>query len=136
MSLQTSNVSGRMSGDILEKVYDKADEKTVDKEVFDKELFVLANQGRIRRAAHVFMFSLLGVLVSVAASYTFENKIKAFITVLTITLFYPFVDEVVQIPVPGRTFEWEDLCRDLLGSLIGILFVYLIIGVIRLIKKK
>ncbi len=136
MSVQPAKVSGKMSGDILEEIYDRADEDTVDKEIFDKDLFVRANQGRIRRIAHLLTFAVLGILATTASLYTFGMTVKGFVIAPAITVLYSFIDELVQLTAPGRSFEWEDLGRDLLGSVIGIVSVYLIFYLLKRLKAK
>lgn len=136
MSMQPASVSGKMSGDVLRNIYDKADENTVDKEIFDEDLFVRANQGRIRRIAHLTMFTFLGVLTASASLYTFGKTVKGLLIPPCINATYSFIDELVQLVTPGRSFEWADLERDLLGSLIGILCVYLVFFIMKRIKAK
>lgn len=45
-----------------------------------------------------------------------------------ITLFYGLFDEVHQIFIPGRAFDWWDLVADIIGSVLGILLVKFIIS--------
>ncbi len=136
LSAQPADVSGKMSGDILENIYDNTGEKVIDKERFDKDLFVRANQGRIRRIAHLSMFSVLGILTAAASLYSLGKTVKGLVTALVITVSYSFIDELVQLVTPGRSFEWGDLVRDLLGSFIGILLIYLIFFITKRIRVK
>ena len=136
MSIQSASVSGKMSGDVLRNIYDRADEGIIDKDRFDKDLYVRANQGRIRRIAHLTMFTVLGILTASATLYTFGKTVKGFLLPCFINLSYSFSDELIQLVTPGRSFEWADLGRDLLGSLIGILCVYSIFFIMKRIKAK
>jgi VanZ family protein len=60
------------------------------------------------------------------SKYPFLAKQSILFTFL-ITLFYGLFDEVHQIFIPGRYFDWWDLVADAIGSLIGILLAKLII---------
>ena len=53
---------------------------------------------------------------------------KSFYFTFLITLLYGVIDEVHQIFIPGRSFDWWDLVADVVGSLLGILFVKLVIN--------
>ncbi|MBU0475511.1 MAG: VanZ family protein, partial [Bacteroidetes bacterium] len=44
-----------------------------------------------------------------------------------IVLFYGLFDEVHQIFIPGRFFDWWDLVANGVGSLLGIILVKVII---------
>ena len=136
MSMQPASASGKVSGDVLRNIYDRADEDVIDKDRFDKDLYVRANQGRIRRIAHLLTFTVLGILTASASLYTFGKTVKGLLIPPCINVTYSLIDELVQLVTPGRSFEWADLGRDLLGSLIGILCVYLIFFIIKRIKAK
>ena len=127
MSAQPADVSGRMSGNVLRDFYDNADENTVDKERFDKDLFVRANQGKLRRMAHLLTFGVLGILSASASLYTFGRSVKGYSFPFVIAIMYSIIDELIQLAAPGRAFEWEDLCRDAIGSISGILFIYIVL---------
>ena len=53
---------------------------------------------------------------------------KSMLFTFIITLFYGLFDEVHQIFIPGRAFDWWDLVADVVGSLLGILLVKVIIS--------
>ena len=53
---------------------------------------------------------------------------RSFHYTFLITLFYGIIDEVHQIFIPGRAFDWWDLVADVMGALLGIFLVKIIIS--------
>jgi len=51
-------------------------------------------------------------------------------------LVYGAIDELLQIPVPGRTGEVADWIADAFGALLGILFFSLVLGVVRRFRRR
>jgi len=49
---------------------------------------------------------------------------------------YGAIDELLQIPVPGRTGELGDWIADAFGTLLGILFFSLVLGVVRRFRHR
>ncbi len=64
------------------------------------------------KVAHGLMFMLLGMLSSWTAP-------KKHVMVITSALFLALGTEVLQLIVPRRSFEWQDLVADGLGVLVG-----------------
>lgn len=52
----------------------------------------------------------------------------SYIFALLVTSIYGLFDEVHQIFIPGRSFDWWDLVADVVGSSIGILIAKIIIN--------
>ena len=81
---------------------------------------------------HFGAYSVLAFLLNFALytqnRYPVVKKYSYFFTFL-ITLFYGLFDEVHQIFIPGRFFDWYDLLADAIGSLIGILVSLYIISI-------
>lgn len=136
MSAQPGKVSGKLSGDILRNIYDNAEDGEIDKDRFDKDLFVRAYQGEIRRLAHLIIFTILGIFAAAASLYTFSNTAKGYVLPFVIAISYSVIDELVQYITPGRAFEWGDLWRDIAGSVIGIILVCIIYHIFRKIEKR
>lgn len=76
------------------------------------------------KAKHLGAYLVLSFLLNFALhfqkKYKFFNKFSASSTFMIIFL-YGLLDEIHQIFVPGRYFEWLDFLSDLIGGLIGIL---------------
>ncbi len=80
---------------------------------------------------HFGAYFLLSVLLSF--SLHLQKKIlqlskKWIFFALLITSTYGLFDEVHQIFIPGRYFDWWDFVADVVGSLLGILLVRIIIS--------
>ncbi len=73
----------------------------------------------IRKAAHFFLYMILGILVS-NATYDKKGKQISFM----ICLLYACTDELHQLFVDGRSGEFKDVCLDFVGSSIGIYLYY------------
>lgn len=66
-------------------------------------------------------FLLFGTLTaSLILSHRFQNIVSWFIFLML----YAVLTELLQIPIPYRTFEWKDLFQDLAGILIGFALVF------------
>jgi len=67
-----------------------------------------------RGYAHVITFSLLGLLVELGRR---KGSILFWAGIL---IGYTFLTEIVQIMIPYRAFEWEDIFQDLVGAFLGL----------------
>lgn len=101
-----------------------------------KEALVSSLQFVVRKAAHFTVFATLGVFsYSAMLTYSIKNKTQIY-TAGAICLIYAASDEIHQIFVDGRAGRLYDVGIDFMGSIIGILFVYLIIKCVKLWRKK
>jgi VanZ family protein len=78
-----------------------------------------------RDIAHLLEFFILGILAMLYGSLYRKKPIYTFIIALLSCTTIAFIDEIIQIPVPGRAFELYDIILDTAGSLAGILIIYL-----------
>ena len=69
----------------------------------------------VRDLAHFMEYFILGILM-----YNYDKNI---LRIITICILYAISDEVHQIFVPGREFQYSDISIDSLGSIIGILIM-------------
>ena len=76
--------------------------------------------------AYFVLAFLLNFTLRLQNKYPLLAKQSILFTFL-ITLFYGLFDEVHQIFIPGRYFDWWDLVADAVGSIIGIFLAKLII---------
>ena len=136
MSAQSGTASHKMSSDVLEKIHEiSQDEAKRTDEVHTKN-FIDYYQYNIRQTAHFSMFAVLGILVTAASLYS-VNKIKIRIILpLSLTVLCSFADELFQIYIPGRAFQWDDLGTDIVGSVLGCALVYLTYTVVNRLKRK
>lgn len=76
------------------------------------------------KAKHLIGYLILSFLLNFAIHFQkkFEKlNIRSGITAFMIIAVYGILDEIHQIFIPGRSFEWLDFLSDLIGGLIGIL---------------
>ncbi len=69
----------------------------------------------VRDLAHFMEYFILGILI-----YNYDKNI---LKSIIICVLYAISDEVHQIFVPGREFQYSDVLIDSLGSLLGILML-------------
>lgn len=73
----------------------------------------------IRMIAHGVEFMILGILI-----HLYYKKVKFNKTyLLLIGVLVAIIDEIIQIFVPGRAFEIQDIFIDTLGYLIGLALI-------------
>ena len=70
----------------------------------------------LRRAAHVFLFLVLGLFAAEGWGWTG----------VAVAAVWGLVDEATKVWIPGRHFSWIDVGLNLIGCVIGLL-VYLLI---------
>jgi len=73
----------------------------------------------IRNLAHLIEYLILGILI--------QNFIKLYNKNLSISLIicviYAITDELHQILVPGRSFQFKDILIDTIGAILGIIII-------------
>ena len=80
-------------------------------------------QGIVRAAAHFVEYGVLGLLLSLTFK-SFGMKSFALYSVITGTI-YAASDEIHQLFVPGRAFEFTDILVDGIGVAAGALILLL-----------
>lgn len=81
-------------------------------------------QKAVRTLAHLAEFALLGALTC-ALLLTFSDRLRLSAFGLPGCALVAAFDELHQLFVPGRTFQWEDIVIDTLGAAIGIAALWL-----------
>lgn len=79
----------------------------------------------VRKIAHFSEFAILGLLAYINIKDFKTNK--AIIYSALLCLIYSISDEIHQIFVPGRACTLIDVLIDFCGSIVGILFIHLIL---------
>lgn len=74
----------------------------------------------VRKCAHMGVYAVLGVFVSMFMSTFSFGAAKQFIIALFLCIIYAASDEIHQYFVPGRSCEFRDICIDSVGALIGV----------------
>ena len=79
----------------------------------------------LRECMHSLEYLILGVLTINLLIQTQVKENKMIITIL-FCFIYAATDEIHQLFIPGRTFEYFDILMDMVGTLIGTLITKLI----------
>ncbi len=98
----------------------------VDEEVFNLHRF-------IRKAAHLYNFAVIGMLVF-CSWYCICRDRKKLVLWSLMGLLTAIFDEVHQSFIPGRSARVGDVLIDFSGTLVGICFLYAVIRI--LFRKK
>lgn len=127
----SSNISKSFTREVLEFILKGFDGMSKQRQ----ELIISNLQFIIRKSAHAFIYTVLGMLFT-GAFLTFDRitKIKRFLVPFVCSAAYAVSDEIHQLFVQGRSCELRDICIDSAGVAIGILFVLLVFSLYS--KKK
>lgn len=136
LSHQTSSQSRAISSVVAEKVYENVD-LTPERFEYKNDTWLLAHyEHLIRKAAHLLLYIVLGVLLAIACAGYFKKKRNIFLISSAIGIFYAVTDEVHQYFIPGRSFLAEDIFIDSIGVTIGSLFVIFMLWSIICFRKR
>jgi len=69
---------------------------------------------------HIFLYAVLAVLCARALAYQRDLTPQLFWTAFAVTLLYGVSDEIHQVFVPGRGFQYYDFLMDGVGALLGL----------------
>ena len=126
---QSSLLSDGLSGAILDKL-DPVESQ-------QKEINYIILKNFIRKFAHFFLFTLLGIfLAGAAVNFNTQKRFAKFITIALIGLFYAVFDELHQSFIDGRSSEALDVVLDFFGVLVGVFFTLLMFKIIQNTAKK
>ena len=95
----------------------------------------------VRSSAHVLEFAALSFFayllsLSLGADKNKKTRLLALPSVFAFGVLYALSDEIHQIFVPGRTFQWLDIGLDSLGAALGVSFALLAYLLFVRIRKK
>ena len=83
----------------------------------------LPTVGGIDKIEHFLAYAVLAFMLGLAfyfqSAFHLSLKLK-FLFSFSISLTYGILDELHQIPIPGRYFDWWDLFSNFIGILIGL----------------
>ena len=78
---------------------------------------------------HAFMFGFLSLLLIVGLKKQSDYpllRIYAEVVAIIVSAIYGVMIEVIQLVIPGRFFEWQDMLANTLGAIVGYLLFLLI----------
>ena len=118
-SAKESNAVGMFLGSV---VYSDFEEWTED----EQQAFAEKWDHPVRKCAHMTEYAILGFFL-VGAGYDGREKCRrAMGQAFGIAALYAATDEIHQYFVPGRACMFTDVCIDLVGALLGVLFATVI----------
>jgi len=120
LSAQTATQSSELSGGLIDKIL-----SIFNRELSQFEIAVIDfMQFIIRKSAHMFLYTVLSILVLLELSL--YNIKKYSIMAVLFCIFYAITDEFHQYFVPGRSCELRDVLIDSFGVILGVLIVKIV----------
>lgn len=124
MSHQPSSVSSGQSGRTINAIINLPIIGAIAKPILTSSI----GEFLIRKAAHMFLYFILGILTF---TYLCKKKInnnelisktiiKNFVISLIVVFLYACTDEIHQLFIPGRSGEFRDVMVDTMGGFIGL----------------
>lgn len=124
-SAETAEVSKKTSLSVMEKII----------EIFNINVVNKANfEAKLRSFAHLTLFMMGGAFS--CALFTVAVPRRKYFNCIIFGIVYAFLDEMHQVFVPGRAFEYKDIFIDLIGFFIGVVIIDVLIRIIRGFRKK
>lgn len=103
-------------------------------DIFGRNRFNFKND--VRKAAHIFLFFILAVLVNmIFISHFGKNRLIYALISFGFCVCYGVLDEFHQYFVPGRSMNLKDVLIDSAGVLAGVVVVACLCAVIKLFKR-
>lgn len=88
--------------------------------------FVIALKPTVQNLLHVPMFAVLSFLfISILRAFQIENWKRNTIVLLS-SGFFGLINEIIQIPVPGRYGGLTDILLNFTGAILGIVVFFLV----------
>ena len=138
MSAKTATQSGNISGGLIYRIAPVFNKGFTKLSVSEQADYVASLQGVVRTFAHLFEFGLLGFLLGGAFKFSLPKNLKPMLFAVGTGWIYALTDEVHQLFVPGRAFQFKDIVVDWSGVALGVAFGCMVFAIARLIiiKKK
>ncbi len=123
LSAQTATESNQLSGHTIRILIPIFMPEFIDMSQAQQKEIVVNLQYVVRNIAHILMYFILGILcMCTLIPYEFKLKVKV-ITALLICTVYAATDELHQLFMDGRGFQFSDIFLDFCGALFGVLMV-------------
>jgi len=118
-SAQEAQASSDLSGGFIAKLLSLFVEDFDTMDEASRLAMIDSLQTIVRKCAHMAVYGVLGVLLTLFMSTFPFSASKSFIITLAICVIYATSDEIHQYFVPGRSCEFRDVCIDSFGSFVG-----------------
>lgn len=92
--------------------------------------YVIGPAGYNDKVAHFFGYFGLAFLMCLTWATHRVFRLRSALVIWGVVIVYGMVDELLQIPVPGRTGEVMDWIADASGAFLGILVFSLVLAII------
>ncbi|MFT5527442.1 MAG: VanZ family protein [Pirellulaceae bacterium] len=80
---------------------------------------------------HFAAYGVLAFLLAALCSIKWRIGFSLLLRVFLMVALYGFLDELLQVPIPGRMGDIQDWAADLLGALVGVLFFAMAYPIVR-----
>ena len=131
LSNQNAELSSQTSGGLIENVLSAIYPNFNELDNEKREEVVSSFQFIVRKTAHFFIYFVLGVSVLMSVITYFDLKLLIRMIIgSSICIIYAAIDEIHQYFIAGRSCEFRDFLIDTSGSIIGILFGYLVFCIV------
>lgn len=143
-SSQTADESNKRSKSIAHSIAPYAVSEYKDMPKSDKSTAESKLNNRLRTFAHAAEFVPLGILLFllITAVFDFKNSNRAavilccVVCVMLLAFLFALGDEIHQLFVDKRAFEWSDIRNDCIGSASGLAVCLAVCETVRAIKSK
>lgn len=142
-SLQVGHISQNMSDGVIESLNNL---KIFDSKIygFIQNIFIKLYPNIIdiknlfiRKMAHILEFSALSFCVlQLFALNLVKLNLKEILISVNISFLIAFIDEVIQLFVPNRAGQLQDVLIDFLGIIIGVILFIVICLIARLFYRR
>ena len=123
MSSEPATDSSVTSGNTLRVLLNIFYPSFKEMDAAQQQEIIEANQHFIRKTAHFSLYTVMGILVSLAVA----QHIKKFSLIsYAIGTLYAVTDEIHQLYVPGRSGQLSDVLLDCAGVLLGCIIIFIL----------
>ncbi len=135
-SSEKASVSSKTSKKVTEQILEIFIEDFSSMPEKEQKALIKKTDSTIRSLAHFTEYTALGFLTFAFFSLSNSDKIKKALLSFTGCALFSLADEVHQIFVPGRSFQFKDISIDFAGVILGILIFLFIKHIIKKLTKK
>lgn len=139
MSAEPATESTETSGNTIRAIYRIIYPGFRDMTEAEQNVIIENSQNIVRKLAHFSIYTILGMLASIAVAYHSKKNLYRLLFPFVIGILYAVSDEIHQLFVPGRSGQISDVIIDSLGVILGCLsvyFIFKIIVVFAIIKRE
>ena len=120
LSNQDSGKSQNLSDTMIGKGVDIVASITKEEITPARKITIIENMSdKIRTLAHFTEYLILGILVINVLKDYYKLDYKIWLYGLLFCIFYAIGDEIHQLFISGRAFQYGDIIVDTLGSILG-----------------